>query len=242
MPSPSTLIPLVLLTLNLLTPTSARLGHPLGGGPGGHGSVVKRASGGPHAQQQQAARSEIKHSGRKLKSTKKSTVKRDANGKRLVRKRKNSNCIPQSQFNVSTSAATSSYVAVPSSNPTSSTTSSSAAYVTSSVSFVSNAQNLATGGATAGVSSHITSSATPSASVTASTTSSASTPKSTSDWYLVEKWSGSTFFDNFNFWDYSDPTHGTVTYVSQSDAVSVSILWMVSVGVSLGSSVSTTQS
>jgi hypothetical protein len=35
---------------------------------------------------------------------------------------------------------------------------------------------------------------------------------------------GSTFFDGWDFWDTSDPTHGVVDYVSQTDGVRSSSL------------------
>jgi hypothetical protein len=59
-----------------------------------------------------------------------------------------------------------------------------------------------------------TSSAPPAASSTASPGSSA--------WNMVADWSGNSFFDNWDFWSYDDPTHGTVDYVSASEAVRIS--------------------
>lgn len=61
------------------------------------------------------------------------------------------------------------------------------------------------------------------ASSTTSTTTSASpsatqSSSSSSDWKLVESWAGSNFFDNFAFWEWDDPTHGTVDFQSSSDA------------------------
>ncbi|WVO17838.1 hypothetical protein L204_105536 [Cryptococcus depauperatus] len=62
-----------------------------------------------------------------------------------------------------------------------------------------------------------TASVTEGANVTASAISAAQS-SSTSSWFLVDEWSGNTFFDNWNFWSYPDPTHGTVEFVSASDA------------------------
>ncbi|KAJ7275518.1 concanavalin A-like lectin/glucanase domain-containing protein [Mycena haematopus] len=39
----------------------------------------------------------------------------------------------------------------------------------------------------------------------------------TSTWHLTQSYAGSTFFDGWDFWDTSDPTHGTVQYLSQTD-------------------------
>jgi hypothetical protein len=35
---------------------------------------------------------------------------------------------------------------------------------------------------------------------------------------IINGQSGNTFFDNWNFWSYDDPTHGTVDYLGASDA------------------------
>ncbi|ODN84099.1 hypothetical protein L202_00113 [Cryptococcus amylolentus CBS 6039] len=66
--------------------------------------------------------------------------------------------------------------------------------------------------------------ATGTASATAASASSTGSSNGTnsaatsSSWSLVEEWSGSNFFDNWSFWSYTDPTHGTVDYQSASDA------------------------
>lgn len=44
------------------------------------------------------------------------------------------------------------------------------------------------------------------------------TAPSSSAWNLIADWSGNSFFDNWDFWSYDDPTHGTVDYVSASEA------------------------
>jgi len=62
------------------------------------------------------------------------------------------------------------------------------------------------------------SSVTASSTTTASSTATSAAPSSNSDWNLVADWSGNTFFDNFNFWTWNDPTHGTVDFQSPSDA------------------------
>ncbi|OXC71023.1 hypothetical protein AYX13_00440 [Cryptococcus neoformans] len=116
--------------------------------------------------------------------------------KRLVRKKKRSTC--QAKFNAtspSIGSGTSSF-------ETASATSTNA---------IGNIENWANGSASA-------SSSSVEATSTSSAFSAAQTAASTSSWYLVEEWSGSSFFDNWSFWDYSDPTHGTVDYVSASDA------------------------
>ena len=62
-------------------------------------------------------------------------------------------------------------------------------------------------------------SASTSASATAASSAAASpSSSSSSPWSLVDTYAGSTFFDNWLFWNYDDPTHGTVEYVSESDA------------------------
>jgi hypothetical protein len=55
-----------------------------------------------------------------------------------------------------------------------------------------------------------------------------STPSNSSiiKYNLVDKFSGETFFDNWDFWNYGDPTHGLVNYLSQSDAVSKNLTYV----------------
>ncbi|CDS01411.1 hypothetical protein, partial [Sporisorium scitamineum] len=48
--------------------------------------------------------------------------------------------------------------------------------------------------------------------------SSSSSSASTSQWKLVKSYSGSSFFDDMDFYTNSDPTHGSVTYVDQNSA------------------------
>ncbi|WRT64063.1 uncharacterized protein IL334_000991 [Kwoniella shivajii] len=62
------------------------------------------------------------------------------------------------------------------------------------------------------------SSASSSSSPQPSSTTSAETSQSTSSWSKVEEWSGNSFFDNVNFWEWNDPTHGTVDFLGASDA------------------------
>ena len=70
-----------------------------------------------------------------------------------------------------------------------------------------------------------------------SSTKKTSNPSSNSDWKLTDNWvshftdttsfqcplltfgqSGNKFFDNFNFWSWNDPTHGTVDYLDAGQA------------------------
>jgi hypothetical protein len=91
--------------------------------------------------------------------------------------------------------------------------------------FVGNSTATATATATGSVTSSPTDGsdwATTSSS-SSSTTSSAPAATSTtstfkSDWNLVDTWSGNTFFDNWDFWSWDDPTHGTVHYVDAGTA------------------------
>ncbi|EJD03860.1 uncharacterized protein FOMMEDRAFT_167171 [Fomitiporia mediterranea MF3/22] len=53
---------------------------------------------------------------------------------------------------------------------------------------------------------------------TGSATASGATPTATSAYQLVESHSGNNFFDGFSFFDFPDPTGGTVDYQSQSNA------------------------
>lgn len=133
--------------------------------------------------------------------------------KRLVRKKKRSTC--QAKFNATSSSIDSG-------------TSSSVTASATATNAIGNIENWANGSASASSSNAEMTS-------TSSAFSAAQTAASTSGWYLVEEWvsafiishqpqlrivpqSGSTFFDNWSFWDYSDPTHGTVDYVSASEA------------------------
>ncbi|KAJ7655288.1 glycoside hydrolase family 16 protein [Mycena polygramma] len=52
---------------------------------------------------------------------------------------------------------------------------------------------------------------------TATGTGSAAAATASSAWHLTQTYAGSTFFDGWEFWDTSDPTHGVVDYLSQSD-------------------------
>jgi hypothetical protein len=47
---------------------------------------------------------------------------------------------------------------------------------------------------------------------------------------LVDKFAGESFFDGWNFWDQSDPTHGQVNYLSRSDATAKNLTYVQSDG------------
>ena len=52
-----------------------------------------------------------------------------------------------------------------------------------------------------------------------STKSSTATPSAPpSPWKPISTYSGSTFFNGWSFWNTADPTHGTVQFLSQTDA------------------------
>lgn len=51
-----------------------------------------------------------------------------------------------------------------------------------------------------------------------SSSSSASASASTSNWKLVKSYSGSSFFDEMDFFTAADPTHGSITYVGKDQA------------------------
>lgn len=57
---------------------------------------------------------------------------------------------------------------------------------------------------------------------------------SSAGWVLEDDYSTSNFFDMFSFWTSSDPTHGFVDYVSQSDAQSAGLISTDSNGVYIG--------
>lgn len=63
-----------------------------------------------------------------------------------------------------------------------------------------------------------------------STTTSTTVAASTATWSLVDNYSGSTFFDNWNFFDYADPTNGYVDYLSKADAVAANLTYVNSAG------------
>lgn len=151
-------------------------------------------------------------------------------GKRLVRKKKRSTC--QAKVNITSSSidsgtspietasatfASMAYASAsePASNLLTYTSSESESATETASAIATNAignmENWAGGSASASSSNVETT-------FTSSASPAAQTAASSSSWSLVEEWSGSTFFDNWSFWDYSDPTHGTVDYVSASDA------------------------
>ncbi|WWD17965.1 hypothetical protein CI109_102410 [Kwoniella shandongensis] len=103
-------------------------------------------------------------------------------------------------------------------NATSIASSSTAAATESVTSSIGNEQNWAN--ATGIATGTVTSTAGSSTESVTSTSSSApaSTPSSSSTWSLVETWAGNTFFDHVNFWEWNDPTHGTVDFQGASDA------------------------
>jgi len=63
--------------------------------------------------------------------------------------------------------------------------------------------------------------ATPTSSAPPSGTTTASADPA--GWNLVQTYSGPNFFDQWDFWTSADPTHGTVSYVSGSDATSLGL-------------------
>ncbi|CED84840.1 glycoside hydrolase family 16 protein [Phaffia rhodozyma] len=69
-----------------------------------------------------------------------------------------------------------------------------------------------------GVSSPATSSKTSSTITVGAAVVPTAAATSSSKWKLDLEAKGNSFFDTFNFWAYDDPTHGTVTYVSQDEA------------------------
>ena len=54
--------------------------------------------------------------------------------------------------------------------------------------------------------------------------------KRSTTYNLVDKFAGETFFDNWDFWSYGDPTHGQVNYLSQSDAMKKNLTFVQSDG------------
>ncbi|KAL4068247.1 glycoside hydrolase family 16 protein [Scleroderma yunnanense] len=63
-----------------------------------------------------------------------------------------------------------------------------------------------------------------------STSATASASVSSSPWKPISTYSGSTFFNGWSFWDTADPTHGTVQYLSQTDAQNAGLALINSAG------------
>lgn len=120
--------------------------------------------------------------------------------KRKVKKRKNT-CVQQTGFSASSATSTLTASATQASSPASETASSS---VIGQEALVSTASS--------------TASKTAISSASAASASASSTTNYNSPWNLEETWAGSSFFDNWSFWNYADPTHGTVNYVDASTA------------------------
>ncbi|WWC58563.1 uncharacterized protein I303_101106 [Kwoniella dejecticola CBS 10117] len=132
--------------------------------------------------------------------------------KRLVKKKKRATC--QVKFNA-TSIVTS---------PSTEATASSTSLVgddASALPTLTNANNWANATATAtssSASSWETESSSSSVQPSSTTSAGSSESTSSSGWFKVEEWSGNSFFDNVNFWEWNDPTHGTVDYLNAGDA------------------------
>ena len=132
--------------------------------------------------------------------------------KRRVKKRKNQ-CVPQVGFNATRPSASASSSSWSSSAASSSAWSETAsATQTDSQSKIGN-EHIATGSATSTAWSSASSAAETSA-------SSGGGQQYNSLWNLEETWSGSSFFDHWDFWNHNDPTHGVVDYVDAGTAVS----------------------
>lgn len=92
------------------------------------------------------------------------------------------------------------------------------------------------GSATSQASTEITtssSSRSPTASASSSTIASAAKGSSSSAavvWSLIDDFSGTSFWDGWNFWAYSDPTHGLVAYQSQAEAFAQNLAYVNSDG------------
>ncbi|EST09140.1 Concanavalin A-like lectin/glucanase, subgroup [Kalmanozyma brasiliensis GHG001] len=115
-------------------------------------------------------------------------------------KKKRGTCTPRSTKN-----AAANYKAGASSGSSSASSSSSASQASASGSSGSNSNsNTGTVKATSQGSS--------------SGSSSSSNGPSTSQWKLVKSYSGSTFFDDMDFFTMGDPTHGSITYVDRNTA------------------------
>ncbi|ORY23631.1 concanavalin A-like lectin/glucanase domain-containing protein [Naematelia encephala] len=136
--------------------------------------------------------------------------------KRLVRKKKRGSC--QVHYNVTSSASSVAQTSTTAigggawANPSAS--SSTESWVTASVSSseawaTASASSSATWAASSSAAAHST---------TASSAAASASASSSSSWYLTDTWSGNSFFDNWNFWSYDDPTHGTVQYVDSGTA------------------------
>ncbi|CAO1617176.1 unnamed protein product [Parajaminaea phylloscopi] len=65
---------------------------------------------------------------------------------------------------------------------------------------------------------------------TSTSTSSTARPSSTAAWSLVDDLSGSTFFDAWDFWSWSDPTHGLVAYQDRASAFAKNLAYVNSAG------------
>ncbi|KAJ6569681.1 concanavalin A-like lectin/glucanase domain-containing protein [Mycena capillaripes] len=86
------------------------------------------------------------------------------------------------------------------------------------------------GGVSGHATGHATASSTKKGSGTGTATGSTPTSTVTSAWQLTQTYAGSTFFDGWDFWDTSDPTHGVVDYVSQADGQSAGLIEINSAG------------
>lgn len=187
-----TLLVSVLATLTTLSPNAiveARLGNPLA-----VNKHVARHAATPDLEV-------LRRAGTEAMQKREGLQHANALKKRRVKKRKDACKVnnPNPQANVTGVVATGSYSYTPVVTATASASSSSS---------VPDNQWIATSAATT---AHTKSASATTAAPTAS-------PSSTSSWQLVEKWSGSNFFDNFNFWSWGDPTHGTVNYVDAGTA------------------------
>ncbi|CED83827.1 glycoside hydrolase family 16 protein [Phaffia rhodozyma] len=136
-----------------------------------------------------------------------------------VERRKRSSC------SVSTDDSSSVYASASASASASAHGSSSSATAASSSASVSApsssvVKNSSTAAAASTTSAVAVQAAVQSATATSSSAAASASATSTSSWKLDLEASGSTFLDSWTFWDYTDPTHGTVTYVDQATATS----------------------
>jgi hypothetical protein len=53
-------------------------------------------------------------------------------------------------------------------------------------------------------------------------------------YHLTEEWKGKHFFDNFDFFTDSDPTHGFVDYVDQQTAIADGLIGLINSSVYIG--------
>ncbi|KAJ7693546.1 concanavalin A-like lectin/glucanase domain-containing protein [Mycena rosella] len=65
---------------------------------------------------------------------------------------------------------------------------------------------------------------------TATGTGSAAGATATSAWHLTQSYAGSNFFDGWDFWSTSDPTHGAVDYVDYTDGTAAGLVEVNSAG------------